>query len=500
MDIDIAFTQIPDMSVTHAYDRWSASHDRDRIVDILQKAITRAQEQQRPILASITLPVTPCDPIQMFTAFEHLGLGNRLFWTRLADQRALVGVGEATTIETSGSERVTTAATTWRNLRQHAVQVTLPGKVPTYTAGPLLFGGFAFDPLNPRTASWQAFPDGLLILPTLLFHSDEESAALTLNALVEANNNSEELTTTFEHYIHTLQSLLPAQQSAPSATNQTDHTPIEVTDIMPAGQWRTIVQTVVDTIKGGAFDKAVLARSVHVRNTEGQDFAIPTILERLLQSHPAAYVFAIQRGQRYFVGATPERLVCSEDGQIQTMALAGSAPRGATEEEDQRLGEELLKSIKNQGEHHYVVETIQNALKRLCSRVWVADAPHLLKLSNIQHLETPLMGDLRPGHSILEAIEDLHPTPAVGGYPRQPALTAIRKYEQLDRGWYASPIGWIGASGNGEFAVALRSGLVEGAEATLFAGCGIVANSDPESEYQESCWKFQVMLRGLGGA
>ena len=109
------------------------------------------------------------------------------------------------------------------------------------------------------------------------------------------------------------------------------------------------------------------------------------------------------------------------------------------------------------------------------------------------------MGDLHPEHSILEAIEYLHPTPAVGGYPRQPALAAIRSYEQLDRGWYASPIGWIGASGNGEFAVALRSGLVEGAEATLFAGCGIVANSDPESEYQESCWKFQVMLRGLGG-
>jgi isochorismate synthase len=496
IDIDIAFTHIPNMSVTHAQDHWSASYDRDRIVDIFQEAITRAQEQQCPTLASITLPVTPCNPVHIFTTFEHLGLGNRLFWTRLADQRALVGVGEATTIETSGPERVSIAATTWRELRQHTIHVTLPGKVPTYTTGPLIFGGFAFDTLNPRTASWQPFPDGLLTVPTLLFHSDEESAALTLNALVDTTSNSEDLTATFEHYIDTLQSLLPAQQSAIPVTEQT---PIEVTDIMPAEQWRTIIQTVVDTINSGEFDKAVLARSVQVHNTEGKDFAIPTILQRLLQSYPAAYVFAIQRGNRYFIGATPERLVCSEDGQIQTMALAGSAPRGATEEEDQRLGAELLKSVKNQGEHHYVVETIQNALKTLCSRVWVADAPHLLKLNNIQHLETPLMGDLRPEHSILEAIEDLHPTPAVGGYPRQPALAAIRTYEQLDRGWYASPIGWIGANGNGEFAVALRSGLVEGAEATLFAGCGIVANSDPDSEYQESCWKFQVMLRGLGG-
>jgi menaquinone-specific isochorismate synthase len=181
------------------------------------------------------------------------------------------------------------------------------------------------------------------------------------------------------------------------------------------------------------------------------------------------------------------------------MALAGSAPRGVTDEEDQRFGAELLHSAKNQGEHQFVVTTIRDALSSLCSRVWVAHAPRLLKLKNIQHLETPIMGNLLPGHSILETIENLHPTPAVGGYPRTPALAALREDEQLDRGWYAGPIGWIGTGGNGEFAVALRSGLVEGNQATLFAGCGIVADSDPESEYQESCLKLQVMLRGLGG-
>jgi isochorismate synthase len=179
------------------------------------------------------------------------------------------------------------------------------------------------------------------------------------------------------------------------------------------------------------------------------------------------------------------------------MALAGSAPRGATEEEDQRLGNELLQNLKNQEEHRVVVTTIHDVLANSCSRVWVADTPHLLKLKNIQHLETAITGSLLPGHSILEAIEDLHPTPAVGGFPRQSALAAIRAYEQLDRGWYAGPIGWIGASGNGEFAVALRSALVDGNQATLFAGCGIVAASQPESEFAESCLKLEVMLRGL---
>jgi isochorismate synthase EntC len=131
--------------------------------------------------------------------------------------------------------------------------------------------------------------------------------------------------------------------------------------------------------------------------------------------------------------------------------------------------------------------------------VWVSDVPHLLRLKNIQHLETSIVAELQPDRCVLEALEVLHPTPAVGGFPRQPALETIRSEEKLDRGWYAGPIGWIDANGDGEFAVALRSALIDGDCATLFAGCGIVADSNPESEYAESCWKLQVMLRGLGG-
>jgi len=180
------------------------------------------------------------------------------------------------------------------------------------------------------------------------------------------------------------------------------------------------------------------------------------------------------------------------------MALAGSAPRGATQAEDEQLGAELLQSEKNGIEHAVVVATVREALLAHCSMVHVSDIPHLLKLKNVQHLETPIVGELLPGRCILDIIADLHPTPAVGGFPRQEALATIRRVEQLDRGWYAGPLGWIGADGHGEFAVALRSGLVTEHEATLFAGCGIVGDSDPQSEYAESCLKLQGMLRGLG--
>jgi len=267
---------------------------------------------------------------------------------------------------------------------------------------------------------------------------------------------------------------------------------------LPQTPWQEIVARAVTAIKDNAFAKIVLARNVQVTNTIGA-FDILATLERLRTNYPGTYVFAIQRGTRYFVGATPEQLVYGQDGQIRTIALAGSIARGATEEEDQRLGTELLHSQKNNWEHQIVVSTIREALNSLCSQLWVADTPRLLRLKNIQHLETPIVGDLLPGRCVLEALDGLHPTPAVGGFPRPPALAYMRQHERLDRGWYAGPVGWIDPAGNGEFAVALRSGLIDGNRATLFSGCGIVSDSQPESEYAESCLKLQVMLRGLGG-
>ena len=180
------------------------------------------------------------------------------------------------------------------------------------------------------------------------------------------------------------------------------------------------------------------------------------------------------------------------------MALAGTAPRGTTQAEDEQIGSELLQSKKNGIEHAVVGATVRKALLAHCSSVHVSDTPQLLKLKNVQHLQTPIVAELLPGRCILDVMADLHPTPAVGGFPQEKALATIRRIEQLDRGWYAGPLGWIGASGHGEFAVALRSGLVSEHEATLFAGCGIVGDSNPQSEYVESYLKLQVMLRGLG--
>src|SRR5579885_1994860 len=477
---------------------WPISCDRDLLFATLHQASRQAARLGRGILASFSQPVEFCNPLRVFIALRQLAVGESFFWERPRERRALVGVGAAATIEVHGPARFATATAQWRALQQDAVIACAPGTMPHDTGGPVCFGGFAFDPLNTHTPLWEGFPDGLLVLPALTFHCNEDGAALTINRIVEATEEverlAEEMMTSMLRVQAEVERIVPDPQQVMSRGQEQ----LLEQDLLPRAAWQAQVADAVKMIRCGAYEKVVLARGVRVIN-EAKAFDIDATLCRLRMNYPGAYVFAIQRGERYFTGATPERLICSQDGQLQTIALAGSAPRGATDEEDQRLGEELLRSEKNQGEHNIVVATIRDALAALCSKVQVAETPHLLKLKNIQHLETPIVGELLPGRCVLEAIEDLHPTPAVGGFPRLPTLAAIRENEQLDRGWYAGPIGWIGASGNGEFAVALRSALVNGNEATLFAGCGIVADSNPESEYAESCLKLQVMLRGLGG-
>jgi isochorismate synthase len=180
------------------------------------------------------------------------------------------------------------------------------------------------------------------------------------------------------------------------------------------------------------------------------------------------------------------------------MALAGTGPRGATPEEDCALGQRLLADPKERTEHAVVVDAVREGLAEVSTRVVTEAEPRLHKLANVQHLVTPIRAQVQPGRGVLDLVERLHPTPAVGGYPRKRALEVIRQVEELDRGWYAAPLGWVDAQGQGEFVVGLRSALLRGDAATLFAGCGIVADSDPATELAEAGWKLRPILSALG--
>ncbi|HEX7736879.1 MAG TPA: isochorismate synthase [Ktedonobacteraceae bacterium] len=490
------------VNTTHPRTVASLTGNLAQLHTLLSQAAMRATHTGRGVLASLILPFPESDPLQIFRALHFLYPGACSYWEQPARQTALAGASAALSIEVTGSRRFVDAALAWRQLRDDALVLYTTDELADQASGhhgPALFGGFSFDPLRPRTPLWQDFPDGLLILPRLLFRQRKDLATITLSCLVQATDNLDNLTNALTHEVTRFSEVLAALPESAEQTSD-EARPYNLRDIWPASSWKELVGQTVRLIQKGNFAKVVLAREVEVTPGEHQlPFHLATTLQRLRQNYQAANVFVFQRGERTFAGATPERLVHAQDGQLHTVALAGSAPRGTTEEEDLRLGSELLASPKNRAEHEFVTSMLRSSLDHLCSRIWVADTPELLRLKNIQHLQTAIVGELLPGHSILEALHTLHPTPAVGGTPTGPALAFIRDHENLDRGWYAGPIGWIDLQGNGEFAVALRSALLEKRRATLFAGCGIVKDSKPEAEYLETCLKLQVILHNLSG-
>jgi isochorismate synthase len=270
---------------------------------------------------------------------------------------------------------------------------------------------------------------------------------------------------------------------------------------MPAEEWQALVSDAAQAIRSGHLEKLVLARSVRI---SGGRFDPYTILSRLRVAHPGCVIFAIAHHDRIFLGATPEQLVRLNDGAVEVPALAGTRRRGVGEQEDVWLGNELLTSPKERSEHEVVVRAITERLSDVCDRLNIPKQPVLLKLRQVQHLHTPISGRLSGAAGVLDLIERLHPTPAVGGVPQEAALTFLRQREHLDRGWYAAPIGWVNHDGDGEFAVAIRSALLSERQAdgsfgraALYAGCGIMGDSDPASEFAESCSKLAAMFSVL---
>ncbi|WP_029214447.1 isochorismate synthase [Kallotenue papyrolyticum] len=446
----------------------------------LRDGVHRARRAARPILVSQTSVVDAPDPLVLLLAAQALHQP-AFFWQQPQRDLTLVGVGAAAQITTQGHDRFAATAAHWQQVLAGALIDAPTG------AGPLLLGGFSFDPDRPRSPLWRAFPDGALILPRLHLRLEAGAALLTINLLVDSTTDVQAAADELVSWYATLSDLpLPTSEPPRGA---------RVAELTGAAAWQALVRHAVETIRRGALTKVVLARAV--RLSAAQPLALGRALQRLREHYPGACTFAILRDQHCFLGATPERLVAVRNGIARTTALAGTIRRGATAAEDAALGTQLLGSAKDRHEHALVVETLRAALRAVCDDVHVPDVPELLRLNNVQHLHTPLQGRLRAGHTLLDLLAQLHPTPAVGGLPRAAALRYLREHEALDRGWYAAPVGWLDARGEGEFMVALRSGLISGTQATLFAGCGIVAGSDPAAEYEETRLKLSPMLAAL---
>jgi len=395
----------------------------------------------------------------------------------------VIAGGSATTLTANGTDRFT-------QIKQRANDLfaDLSGTNISHEARPRLFGGFAFtDTHNPDTSeTWTGYSGAEFVLPAIQLVITEETAWLTAAAV---GPNAE---LTARQRLETWRDRLAALPELAVGTRPGVR---ELTANPERDRWRTQVEAATDRIKDGHLRKVVLAQSVRASlNNRAQ---VTDILYRLGQDYPNCYrfLFEPQTGGAFF-GATPERLVKRTGTQVETEALAGSIGRGETEAEDDQLAQELLDSEKNAHEHQLVVDTVRNQLSSLTKDVHCGERS-IRRLANVQHIHTPITATLTHDEHILSLVEALHPTPAVGGLPPAEALATIRETEAFERGWYAAPVGWFDADGDGEFAVAIRSGIATDREVTLFAGAGIVADSEPDREYEELQLKYRPVLNEL---
>jgi menaquinone-specific isochorismate synthase len=260
----------------------------------------------------------------------------------------------------------------------------------------------------------------------------------------------------------------------------------------PAADWQAAIVAARDELRTGTARKVVLAREVIVR----ADTPIErrAVLQRLRASYPACVLFAFGS----FVGATPELLVSRTGDIVRAQPMAGTAPRSADPTTDARLAAALLSSAKDLAEHRYTIDMVHDTLLPFCSYLDEEAEPSIVAVANVQHLATTVEGRLSaPAASVIELMTGLHPTPAVGGLPREGALAMIERYEELDRGHYAGPVGWVDGQGNGEWAVGIRCAEIDGATARLVAGVGVVADSDPDAELAETQAKLQALLAAV---
>lgn len=272
--------------------------------------------------------------------------------------------------------------------------------------------------------------------------------------------------------------------------------PKQIEEIGGAGAYQRSVAAGLAGIARGDYGKIVLARAL--RLTTAEPFHPLGVLNHLRQRYATCYAFSVANGRgQSFIGASPERLVRVAAGRMHTEALAGSAPRGKSASEDAALARALLQSDKDLREHRLVIGSIERRVADLGVKLEHAGQPRLLPLANVQHLHTPISAALPDGVHILDLVARLHPTPAVGGTPREPAVAAIPRLEPFARGLYAGTCGWVDHRGGGEFFVGLRSALVDGCTATAYAGAGIVAGSDPQQEFAETELKFKALIEAL---
>jgi len=441
-------------------------------------------EQNEPQIASISSKIDRVDPLAVLhevAATDQL----HFYIENPADDEAIAAIGAVSSIKISGRTRFMQA--------QKFIESCFNRLASANSSEHLLprcFCSFSF--FDQASTLESAFSETTIFLPKWQIYSNRNQSALIVNLAIHPTTNLELL---IEQVHCEFQSICLAKYGIFNLPNNIRYK-LNNWNINDTDNFKVAVASALESIRTHRLNKLVLAHAVDVISK--LPFQWIDSLHHLRKKYPDCYTFSTGNGGgQNFIGASPECLIKICDRQLNTDALAGSAPRGKTMTTDADLANRLLNNPKERHEHQVVVDFIAQQLTSFGLKPQLLTAPKLRQLTNIQHLHTPIQAALPPHLHPLEILAQLHPTPAVAGIPRDFACEEIRRYEKFERSLYAAPLGWIDTQGNAEFVVGIRSALIDGHQARLYAGAGIVAGSNPNRELAEVKLKLQTLLQAL---
>ena len=405
--------------------------------------------------------------------------GDAVLWAPPGEDEAC-GLGAAFTLSARGPDRFlaiqSQASEVWPLLDSSSADALAPA--------PRFFGGFAFQAGQAESPLWHEFGDARFVLPKLTYLKTRDGAWLRLIVRGSALGEPEFREQLEKPLQRALLALFTASAPFEPARElgREERSPED---------WADLVLAIQTEIAKGRAQKIVAARRLSLRLDRAMSVA--SVQARLREDAPESTRFAFRTSAKTFLGATPEQLIRKRGLEISTEAVAGSISA-----DDATAAKHLLESDKDIREHEFVVSEILRLLGPLTDELSPAPRREVHRLRTVLHLRTPIRGTLREAVHVLELVGRLHPTPAVGGVPTRAAIDFIVQHEPDERGWYTGPVGWFDAQGDGRFVVALRSGVISGARAELYAGAGVVQDSNAPSEFAETRWKLAALLGALG--
>jgi len=474
----------------------------ESLQDSIRRAIAKAEDLGSAVLLSYSQDWQCHDPLA-FLADKSSPTQHQFYWKQANLVLAAAGVAAIVPDRDPNFDRFEIAK---QFTRSYLLDAIVAGETKLGKLSPYALGGFAFHDLHPSPKLWYGFPRSMMFVPEWILqqHGQHQNlcCTLTVNHCVLPQDDLATITQLINRKFADLSvdRINPLNPISPNSIE------ISETSAGRKHSWEEMVAQAIDLIHQGKLEKIVLSRALDI--VAQQDFNPFVVLAALQQSYPECVSFMVSCGDAVFLGATPELLLQFQGDlfqeanrrlSIRSNALAGSTGRGISLSEDRLMGDRLLNSKKDRLEHQIVVRSICDRLSNLGASISELPPPRLLKLFNVQHLHTPIIATLPNTHwlSAFDVLQQLHPTAAVGGEPSELALELLQKWESCDRGWYAAPIGWVNGNGTGAFAVGIRSGYLKGNKARIYAGAGIVTDSQVEAELKETNIKFAALLKAL---